>query len=170
MPITLPNDLPAFDILSNEGVMVMSPGRAAMQDIRPLRIAAPLALIRNGGGGEAAAVALIAFAATLPPRLAPLVEVVLPDVSAPPSPERPAAPAFAVEVATADAIPSTNIEPDSVIHMRVFRDAANAADTYTGAVWCWQADLHYQVQQAATKNKAPNFYLFPAPAGMNRHI
>ncbi len=39
MPITLPNDLPAFDILSNEGVMVMSPGRAAMQDIRPLRIA-----------------------------------------------------------------------------------------------------------------------------------
>ncbi|QRZ15960.1 homoserine O-succinyltransferase [Paracoccus methylovorus] len=38
MPITLPNDLPAYDILSNEGVMVMSPGRAAMQDIRPLRI------------------------------------------------------------------------------------------------------------------------------------
>ena len=38
MPITLPNDLPAFDILSDEGVMVMSPGRAAMQDIRPLRI------------------------------------------------------------------------------------------------------------------------------------
>ena len=66
---------------------------------------------------------------------------------------------FVAEVATADAIPSTNIEPDSVIHMRVFRDAANAADTYTGAVWCWQADLHYQVQQAATKNKAPNFYV-----------
>lgn len=39
MPITLPNDLPAYDILSNEGVMVMSPGRAATQDIRPLRIA-----------------------------------------------------------------------------------------------------------------------------------
>ncbi|MBT0781775.1 MULTISPECIES: homoserine O-succinyltransferase [Paracoccus] len=38
MPITLPNDLPAYDILSNEGVMVMSPGRAATQDIRPLRI------------------------------------------------------------------------------------------------------------------------------------
>lgn len=38
MPITLPNDLPAFDILANEGVMVMSPGRAALQDIRPLRI------------------------------------------------------------------------------------------------------------------------------------
>ncbi|KFI26429.1 homoserine O-succinyltransferase [Paenirhodobacter enshiensis] len=39
MPITLPQTLPAFDILSREGVMVMSPGRAATQDIRPLRIA-----------------------------------------------------------------------------------------------------------------------------------
>ena len=38
MPITLPEDLPAFDILRSEGVSVMSPGRAAMQDIRPLRI------------------------------------------------------------------------------------------------------------------------------------
>ncbi|MBV0890858.1 homoserine O-succinyltransferase [Paracoccus sp. Z118] len=39
MPITLHEDLPAYDILSREGVMVMSPGRAATQDIRPLRIA-----------------------------------------------------------------------------------------------------------------------------------
>ena len=39
MPITLPETLPAFDILRNEGVMVMSPDRAARQDIRPLRIA-----------------------------------------------------------------------------------------------------------------------------------
>ncbi len=38
MPITLPQTLPAFDVLRNEGVMVMSPDRAAMQDIRPLRI------------------------------------------------------------------------------------------------------------------------------------
>ncbi|MCJ8139426.1 homoserine O-acetyltransferase MetA [Falsirhodobacter halotolerans] len=38
MPITLPETLPAYDILRSEGVMVMSPGRAAMQDIRPLRI------------------------------------------------------------------------------------------------------------------------------------
>ncbi len=38
MPITLHEDLPAYRILSDEGVMVMSPGRAAMQDIRPLRI------------------------------------------------------------------------------------------------------------------------------------
>jgi len=38
MPITLPESLPAFDVLRNEGVMVMSPDRAAQQDIRPLRI------------------------------------------------------------------------------------------------------------------------------------
>ncbi|MEI6096958.1 MAG: homoserine O-succinyltransferase [Alphaproteobacteria bacterium] len=39
MPITLPANLPAFDVLSNEGVMVMTPERAATQEIRPLRIA-----------------------------------------------------------------------------------------------------------------------------------
>jgi len=39
MPITLPETLPAYDILSREGVMVMEAGRASRQDIRPLRIA-----------------------------------------------------------------------------------------------------------------------------------
>ncbi len=38
MPIKLPSDLPAFDVLTREGVMVMVEGRAALQDIRPLRI------------------------------------------------------------------------------------------------------------------------------------
>ncbi|MGR3289949.1 MAG: homoserine O-succinyltransferase [Paracoccaceae bacterium] len=38
MPITLPKDLPAFDVLKDEGVMVMSDASAAHQDIRPLRI------------------------------------------------------------------------------------------------------------------------------------
>ena len=38
MPITLPETLPAFDILGREGVMVISPDRAQTQDIRPLRI------------------------------------------------------------------------------------------------------------------------------------
>lgn len=38
MPITLPETLPAYGVLSNEGVMVMSPDRAMHQDIRPLRI------------------------------------------------------------------------------------------------------------------------------------
>ncbi|MGR3615790.1 MAG: homoserine O-acetyltransferase MetA [Paracoccaceae bacterium] len=39
MPIKIPADLPAFDVLSNEGVMVMSDDLAAHQDIRPLQIA-----------------------------------------------------------------------------------------------------------------------------------
>lgn len=39
MPIKLPRDLPAFDILQNERVAVMSDDRAAKQDIRPLEIA-----------------------------------------------------------------------------------------------------------------------------------
>ncbi len=38
MPIKLPADLPAFDVLTREGVMVMDEGTAARQDIRPLRI------------------------------------------------------------------------------------------------------------------------------------
>ena len=38
MPITLPTTLPAYDVLQREGVMVMSPERAATQEIRPLRI------------------------------------------------------------------------------------------------------------------------------------
>lgn len=38
MPIKIPADLPAFDVLTNEGVMVMSPDQAARQDIRALRI------------------------------------------------------------------------------------------------------------------------------------
>ncbi|ARO14748.1 homoserine O-succinyltransferase [Ketogulonicigenium robustum] len=38
MPIKLPENLPAYDVLSREGVMVMSESRAGRQDIRPLRI------------------------------------------------------------------------------------------------------------------------------------
>jgi homoserine O-succinyltransferase len=38
MPITLPESLPAYDVLTREGVNVMSDIRAARQDIRPLKI------------------------------------------------------------------------------------------------------------------------------------
>ena len=38
MPITLPADLPAYSVLSREGVMVMDQSVASQQDIRPLRI------------------------------------------------------------------------------------------------------------------------------------
>ncbi len=39
MPIKIPSNLPAYDVLSREGVMVMDEDQAARQDIRPLRIA-----------------------------------------------------------------------------------------------------------------------------------
>ncbi|MGX0901927.1 homoserine O-succinyltransferase [Roseovarius sp. MBR-79] len=38
MPIKIPANLPAYDVLKREGVMVMDPDHAARQDIRPLRI------------------------------------------------------------------------------------------------------------------------------------
>ncbi|PWR02966.1 homoserine O-succinyltransferase [Meridianimarinicoccus roseus] len=38
MPITIPADLPAHDVLAREGVMVMSDTKAIAQDIRPLQI------------------------------------------------------------------------------------------------------------------------------------
>ena len=38
MPIKLPSDLPAYDVLNREGVMVMDEHAADQQDIRPLRI------------------------------------------------------------------------------------------------------------------------------------
>ncbi|EEX11026.1 homoserine O-succinyltransferase [Ruegeria lacuscaerulensis ITI-1157] len=38
MPIKIPSDLPAFDVLTKEGVMVMAEDQAMRQDIRPLKI------------------------------------------------------------------------------------------------------------------------------------
>ena len=38
MPIKIPSNLPAYDVLTREGVMVMDDTDAARQDIRPLRI------------------------------------------------------------------------------------------------------------------------------------
>ncbi len=39
MPLTLPDRLPAIDLLKNENIFVMNTSRAHTQDIRPLRIA-----------------------------------------------------------------------------------------------------------------------------------
>ena len=38
MPIKIPNDLPAVDVLHRENIFVMTQGRAVSQDIRPLHI------------------------------------------------------------------------------------------------------------------------------------
>lgn len=39
MPVKIPNNLPATEILTDENIFVMTEERAAMQDIRPLKIA-----------------------------------------------------------------------------------------------------------------------------------
>jgi hypothetical protein len=65
------------------------------------------------------------------------------------------------EIPDPSGILSSEIEPDSVIKMRVFRDGVN--DTYTGNVHAWQADIHHQVARIGTVNRAPNFYGGPAP-------
>ena len=39
MPIVIPKDIPAFDILTQENIFVMSQTRAERQDIRPIEIA-----------------------------------------------------------------------------------------------------------------------------------
>ena len=39
MPIKIPDQLPAYETLQNENIFVMNEGRAAHQDIRPLKIA-----------------------------------------------------------------------------------------------------------------------------------
>jgi hypothetical protein len=64
---------------------------------------------------------------------------------------------FVAEVSEANAIPPTNLEPDTVILMRVFRDATHPNDTYPDAVFGIQTDLHYQTSRWATKNKSPDF-------------
>ena len=62
------------------------------------------------------------------------------------------------EVALASAIPATNMEPDTLILMRVFRDAANANDTQTGTAFLFFIDCHYQAKFFGSKNKTPPFY------------
>lgn len=64
---------------------------------------------------------------------------------------------FVAEVSELDAIPSTLLEPDSIVMMRIFRDHT-VANNYTGNIFGLQADLHYQVGRLFTKNKSPNFY------------
>jgi len=61
------------------------------------------------------------------------------------------------EVPDESAIFSSQIEPGSVVKMRIFRDASNAADTHNFTIHAWQAKLHYQVSRIGTKNKKPIF-------------
>lgn len=65
---------------------------------------------------------------------------------------------FVTEVAIGDAIPATNVEPDTMILCRFFRDASHVNDTFPDAVMGIMGDLHYQVGTLFTLNKSPNFH------------
>jgi len=45
------------------------------------------------------------------------------------------------------------VETDSLILSRVFRDAANAADTFVGTIFLFRFDLHYKTNRITTPNK-----------------
>jgi len=48
-------------------------------------------------------------------------------------------------------------EADSLVLMRIFRDAGDAADTFPDSVFAFTADVHFQVDKQVTINKAPPF-------------
>ena len=48
-------------------------------------------------------------------------------------------------------------EADTLILMRIFRDAANAADTFPDTVFAFTADIHFQADKDVTPNKSPPF-------------
>lgn len=64
---------------------------------------------------------------------------------------------FITEVSDLDAILTPEIEPDTMVKMRVFREGSQ--DRYKGKVHAWQAGLHYQVARIGTINRAPDFYV-----------
>jgi hypothetical protein len=61
-------------------------------------------------------------------------------------------------IAETAAVTIAGLEVDSLVMVRVFRDATNVADTCADAVFLHMSDIHYQTTNIGTKNKAPNFY------------
>lgn len=68
---------------------------------------------------------------------------------------------FVTEASNEQSFGAGVLEPDTAIKIRFFRDAAHANDTYPDPVHAWQGDLHYQIGQLGTRNKAPNFFILP---------
>lgn len=65
---------------------------------------------------------------------------------------------YVAEVSDGNAIPGTNIEPDTLVICRIFRDGAHINDTLAADVFVFCVDMHYQADRFSTPNKAPNFY------------
>lgn len=65
---------------------------------------------------------------------------------------------FVAEAAQGQGIPGTHIEVDGMLMCRIFREPAHANDTFAGSVWAITADIHIEVDRAATPSRAPDFY------------
>jgi hypothetical protein len=63
---------------------------------------------------------------------------------------------FTTELSEQQAIPSTNLEPGSIIKIRCFRDGYN--DSYNDDIYLTGFGIKYQMKRLATKNKSPNFF------------
>ncbi len=61
------------------------------------------------------------------------------------------------EISLADSIDMSAFEPDTLILCRIFRDAANIADTCSDKVYLLLSDCHYMADRAGTKAKSPDF-------------
>jgi len=61
------------------------------------------------------------------------------------------------EVSETDAIPSTSIEPDSVVIVTLSRNPADAADTFENDAYLIAIDLHYQSTGLYTNEKVSPF-------------
>jgi len=58
-----------------------------------------------------------------------------------------------IEATLGQAIPTTHLETDALIMVRVFRDGAHANDTCTDAAFGLMCDLHVQTAAPNTKNR-----------------
>lgn len=62
-----------------------------------------------------------------------------------------------VEVSDDQAIPSTNIEPDSVVIFRVFRDPTDSGDTFANNAYMITFDMHIKEDGYLTNEKVSPF-------------
>lgn len=64
-----------------------------------------------------------------------------------------------VQLSTSGQIGGQDLEPDGIVTVRTYRDAADGADTLDQRPWVHHVDIHYQSTNIATKDKVPDFYV-----------
>ncbi len=62
-----------------------------------------------------------------------------------------------IETTTANAIPAAELEPDSVIMFRVYRDSSDPEDTFANDAFLIYFDIHYQSDLTLTNEKIRAF-------------